>query len=419
MKDDFLVPKKWKSDIRKTFDINDKALSRKFDLYAENICKNTGLKNYLSEQQNNKCAWCGESLEDNTKGYSVIHHVDYDNFCTGPTYTWYKDGEEKEVPNCLGCSFKSMCTSNLYVVHSKCNKEINDVQLDKNSNKKDNKNNNNNNKKGQKSDKVIIDDKAIEDIKQHNIVPGAGRNLPNIYSEDSFIKVESYNGEIKVSEKEWYSYKEDSFTLFTKEYHEECLKVNYDHILMNEYLFSIISRSNRVGDVLCEHGEEYFTLDVLHKNRDSMIAFYPIYVPEYCSLYNHTSGSYEQNKVIDPLLLPFVYCEKFNGYVSDSDYFHNKYYEKPGEDLAHIYNLQCFEILPLMLPKGKVFEVEGIGDKKRGRLYICKEWYDDPDIKKYFDGLYINKSFTKKLLARPSVLEEYPWVKEYLNPSVV
>ena len=230
MKDDFLVPKKWKSDIRKTFDTNDKALSRKFDLYAENVCKNTGLKNYLSEKQNNKCAWCGESLEDNSKGYGVIHHADYDNFCTGPTYTWYKDGEEKEVPNCLGCSFKNMCTSNLYIVHSKCNKEINDVQLKNYRGYKEkedveyHKSNMTCSEEIYNSNDILNSSEILDIVRNSRIIKKDGEFCPNIYNDWRYTAIKTSFGKVRISEKDWYSVKEDSFELFLDDYRSEALQ---------------------------------------------------------------------------------------------------------------------------------------------------------------------------------------------------
>ena len=409
MKDDFLVPKKWKSDIRKTFDINDKALSRKFDLYAENICKNTGLKNYLSEQQNNKCAWCGESLEDNPKGYGVIHHVEYDNFCTGPTYTWYKDGEEKEVPNCLGCSFKNMCTSNLYVVHSKCNKEINDVQL-----------NNNNNKhlsletkeKNNTITSQMNDVKAVESL--------LDKKCGNINGLKTKLVIHTSKGKVDMSEKEWFSQKRESFSLFQNEYHKISEKYHGQHEYTDAFIYNLVNKADFTNDVLFENDEEYFTIETLYKNRDAMKEYYSIDPVLFCQAYNLTTQTvYVECGICQPLKLPYLYHQEFDinsprtkGISSDFNSF------DLSSQVADIYNLEDFDIIPLYLEVGDTFVFDG-DEYKRGnaRIFLCKELYDYPEIRQWFDGCKMSKTLSKNILRTEGLLDRHPWVKEYLNPN--
>lgn len=416
MKDDFLVPKKWKSDIRKSFDTNDKALSRKFDLYAENICKNTGLKNYLSEQQNNKCAWCGESLEDNAKGYGVIHHAEYDNFCTGPTYTWYKDGEEKEVPNCLGCSFKNMCTSNLYVVHSKCNKEINDVQINRNKRHKEEKNDECNKSNVTYSEEIYNSNDILRNSEVFDIVMNSkiakkdGELLPNSHNDWSHVAINTSFGKVRILQKDWYSLKEDSFELFLEDYHSA--------IDVISFLYDTTRGIFSPWEVIQEKKERYYTLETLHNNVDGMLLYLPIDSAEYCRAYNN-SKNLSADRIISANELPFLYCKDYKPNFSQRPVYDYRC-PSPGESLSCVYNLQTFDILPLSLPRNEIFEFEDIGNKKgQGKLYICKDWYDDPRIKKAFDGYVMNPTNTKKILQYPEVIDEHSWIEEYLNPSVV
>ena len=420
MKDDFLVPKKWKSDIRKTFDTNDKALSRKFDLYAENVCKNTGLKNYLSEKQNNKCAWCGESLEDNSKGYGVIHHADYDNFCTGPTYTWYKDGEEKEVPNCLGCSFKNMCTSNLYIVHSKCNKEINDVQLKNYRGYKEkedveyHKSNMTCSEEIYNSNDILNSSEILDIVRNSRIIKKDGEFCPNIYNDWRYTAIKTSFGKVRISEKDWYSVKEDSFELFLDDYRSEALQEATNVI---SFLYGTTRGIFSPGEVIKEKKERYYTLETLHNNVENMLLYLPIDSVEYCKAYNN-SKSLSADRIISANELPFLYCKDYK-----PDFSQRCIYEcrlSPGEPLSCVYNLQTFDILPLSLPRNEIFEFRDIGNKKgQCKIYICKEWYDDPEIKKAFDGYVMTQTNTKKILQYPEVIDEHSWIEEYLNPSAV
>lgn len=87
------------------------------DIYWQNfnikVCKDKAMKQYLGDKQKGYCAWCGELLSWDR----IIHHINYYHKCT------------KKQIKCKQCGNKKQCAKNLALVHSNCNKTINDIQL--------------------------------------------------------------------------------------------------------------------------------------------------------------------------------------------------------------------------------------------------------------------------------------------------
>lgn len=121
-----LIPTHWKSDILKSLK---PGLVDKWKNYSELICKNKDLKSYLIYKQNNICPWCGKSLYSNKDNYPVIHHISYTNICTGELIKGFSSGDFISFPNCMNCERLEECVEDLVVMHTLCNKEINDYQL--------------------------------------------------------------------------------------------------------------------------------------------------------------------------------------------------------------------------------------------------------------------------------------------------
>lgn len=90
--------------------------------FSEKICKNVFVKQYLSIKQNEVCAVCKRSMNNNT----VIHHVDYDwncSFCNSKLE--WRIPNTRTQPNCELCfnehrEWFDACVSRLKLLHNSC-----------------------------------------------------------------------------------------------------------------------------------------------------------------------------------------------------------------------------------------------------------------------------------------------------------
>lgn len=77
------------------------------------VCKDKTMKYFLKNKQRGFCAWCKKPLNKDC----VIHHINYTHKC------------KKIELQCKSCGDKINCAKNLALIHSECNKMINEIQL--------------------------------------------------------------------------------------------------------------------------------------------------------------------------------------------------------------------------------------------------------------------------------------------------
>ena len=102
--------------------------------YKSKITKNIFVKRYLYAVDGSTCPFCHREF----KSEPIIHHLDYDHTCTFEkiieldTSTIKRPNKMTTVPDCESChndnnSIFLECMNKLMIVHSYCNKRINDV----------------------------------------------------------------------------------------------------------------------------------------------------------------------------------------------------------------------------------------------------------------------------------------------------
>ncbi|XKH50475.1 hypothetical protein LG275_12850 [Chryseomicrobium palamuruense] len=100
-------------------------------MFARRVQKNPFVKNHLLNRENQKCSWCGWSIDNDF----VVHHIDYDHVCEYKVMREYPSPTVKrpkrmvKVPDCESCSMAnpnlfSGCMSRLTPVHKLCNFKI-------------------------------------------------------------------------------------------------------------------------------------------------------------------------------------------------------------------------------------------------------------------------------------------------------
>lgn len=133
MYDKELIPNHWKSNIP------EECKNNAWKLFAENITRNRWVKQYLLNRAEGKCDWCNKGFVNADEG--IVHHKTYSSFCLCPDscmeiYDPSLNNANRTIviPNCGECQYKEKCLDQLALVHSNCNKEINDIQLGKKEN---------------------------------------------------------------------------------------------------------------------------------------------------------------------------------------------------------------------------------------------------------------------------------------------